>query len=197
MEITQKHASNKIRFVFNDDRLEHAWQDSSKSRSFSVPYTEISRDRQTFSERNTWFRNAGLIWMLIGAVWIIASWVQDHGRAGWFWLLLGAACYATYRLRVTNFIILPSEKGNLLVIDDEDGKKIINEIEMRRAKQFREEYDFFPENDSPEQMRNRFKWLHREGALSDEEFKLRMDRVDALALPLQVEQAVPGGKVLH
>lgn len=197
MEITQKHASNKIRFVFNDDRVDHAWQDSSTSRSFSVPYTEISRERQTLTERNTWFRNAGLLWMLIGSVWIIASWSQNHGTQGWFWLLLGALCYGTYRLQATRFIILPSDKGNLLVIDDEDGKRIISEIEKRRVKQFREEYDFFPHDDSPEQLRNRFKWLHREGALSDDEFKQRMEKVDAPAQPVQAEHAAPGERVLH
>lgn len=197
MEIKQKHASNKTRFVFHDDRLEHAWQDSAKSRSFSVPYTEISRDRQTFTERHTWFKNAGLIWMLIGSVWVIASWSRDYGRSGWFWLLLGALCYGIYRVRVTRFVVLPSEKGNLLVIDDEDGKRIVEEIETRRAKQFREEYDFFPEDDSPEQLRKRFNWLHREGALSDEEFKQRMEKVDALTEPAQVEQAVPGERLLH
>lgn len=197
MEITQKHASNKIRFVFHDDRVDHAWQDSSRSRSFSVPYIEISRDRQTLTERQVWFRNAGLIWILIGSVWVVASWSQHQLGPGWFWLLLGALCYGTYRFRVTRFVILPSDKGNLLVIDDEDGKRIINEIETRRAAQFREEYDFFPENDSPEQLRKRFNWLHREGALSDEEFKQRMDKVDALTQPAHVEQAAPGERLLH
>lgn len=197
MEITQKHASNKIRFVFHDDRLDHAWQDSSRSRSFSVPYTEISRDRQTFTERQVWFRNAGLIWMLIGFVWVIASWSEHRLGAGWFWLLLGVACYAIYHFRVTRFVILPSDKGNLLVIDDEDGKRIVSEIETRRAKQFREEYDFFPRDDSPEQLRKRFNWLHREGALSDEEFKQRMEKVDALARPAQEEEAAPDARLLH
>lgn len=197
MEITQKHASNKTRFVFHDDRLEHAWQDSSRSRSFSVSYTEISRERQTLTERQVWFRNAGLIWMLLGGVWTMASWSRDYGRSGWFWFLLGALCYGIYRFRVTRFVILPSDKGNLLVIDDEDGKRIIHEIETRRAAQFREEYDFFPESDSPEQLRKRFKRLHSEGALSDEEFKQRMDKVDALTQPAHVEQAAPGERLLH
>ncbi|MGH9640976.1 MAG: hypothetical protein ACRD3Q_00980, partial [Terriglobales bacterium] len=83
------------------------------------------------------------------------------------------------------------------LIDDEDGKRIVSEIETRRAAQYRAEYDFFPESDSPEQLRNRFKWLHREGALSDEEFRERMDKVDALAQPTQIEQPAPGERLLH
>jgi hypothetical protein len=38
-----------------------------------------------------------------------------------------------------------------------------------------------PESDTPEQLRGRFKWLHREGALSDEELVARLEMVDATA----------------
>ncbi|HET9835540.1 MAG TPA: hypothetical protein VFP88_04265 [Rhodanobacteraceae bacterium] len=197
MEITQKSGSAKTRYVFNDERLEYAWSDRSGSRSFSVSYTEISRDRQTLTERSTWFRNVGLLWMGLGLIWILLSWSRNHGANGWFWFVLGAGCYAVYHFRVTRYVIIPCEKGNLLVIDDEDGKRLINEIETRRAAQFREEYDFFPESDSPEQLRKRFKWLHSEGALSDEEFKQRMDKVEAQRQPPQADQATPGERLLH
>lgn len=36
------------------------------------------------------------------------------------------------------------------------------------------------EGDSPEQYRARFKWLHGEGALSDDELRQRLAAVDAL-----------------
>ncbi|HJU26302.1 MAG TPA: hypothetical protein VJ722_06485 [Rhodanobacteraceae bacterium] len=197
MEITQKRGSAKTRYVFHDDRLEYAWNHSSSSRTFSVPYIETSRDRQTLTERNTWFRNAGLFWMVIGLLFVASSWSRDHGASGWFWFVLGAGCFAYYHFHVARYVIIPSDKGNLLVIDDEDGKRIVNEIETRRAKQFREEYDFFPQNDSPELLRKRFNWLHREGALSDEELKARMEKVDALAQPAPMEQTAPGERLLH
>lgn len=174
MEIAQKRGSSHTRYKFHDDRVEHSWKDSSGSRSFSVEYTDISRDRQGLTERNVWFRNAGILWLLIGGVQLAATWSGSEGVRGSFWLLLGAACVAVYYFRTTSYIILPSGKGNLLVIDDEDGKRIVEEIERRRVAQFRSEYDFFPDGDSPEQLRNRFNWLHREGALSDEELAERL-----------------------
>jgi hypothetical protein len=179
LEISQKRFSATTRYVFHDDRVDYAWKDSSTSRSFSVPYTEITRDRQTLTERNTWFRNVGLLWLLIGGIQLAASWSAASGQKGGLWLALGAACCAAYRFRVTGYVILPSDKGNLLVIDDESGKQIVAEIETRRADQFRSEYDFFPESDSPQQLRNRFTWLHREGALSDEELQERLGRIEA------------------
>jgi hypothetical protein len=179
LEISQKRFSANTRYAFHEDRVDYAWKDSSTSRSFSVSYTDITRDRQTLTERNTWFRNVGILWLVIGGIELAMSWSAATGQKGGLWLALGAACCAIYRFRVTGYTILPSDKGNLLVIDDEDGKQIVAEIESRRANQFRSEYDFFPEDDSPQQLRNRFTWLHREGALSDEELQGRLARIEA------------------
>ena len=66
MELSQKRGAARTRYVFHHDRVEHSWKDSSGSRAFSVPYTEISRDRQALTERNAWFRNAGYFWVALG-----------------------------------------------------------------------------------------------------------------------------------
>lgn len=178
MEIKQSRNSNRIRYVFGEDELQYSLEDTSGSRSFSVAYTDISRDRQTLVERNQWLGNVGLLWLALGAVLTVVSFFGEKGSIS-FWIWIGAGCYAVYRLRTTRFTIVPSEKGNLLVIDDEEGKRILNEIESRRAAQFKAEYDFMPESDTPEQLRGRFKWLHREGALTDDELKARLAMVDA------------------
>jgi hypothetical protein len=178
MEIRQRRNSNRLRYVFGEDELQYSLEDTSGSRSFSVAYTDISRDRQTLVERNQWLGNVGLLWLALGAVLTIVSFVGGKGTFS-FWLWIGAGCYAVYRLRTTRFTIVPSEKGNLLVIDDEEGRRILNEIESRRAAQFKAEYDFMPESDTPEQLRGRFKWLHREGALSDDELKTRLATIAA------------------
>jgi hypothetical protein len=178
MEIKQSRNSNRIRYVFGEDELQYSLEDTSGSRSFSVAYTDISRDRQTLVERNQWLGNVGLLWLALGAVLTIVSFVGGKGTFS-FWLWIGGGCYAVYRLRTTRFTIVPSEKGNLLVIDDEEGKRILSEIESRRAAQFKAEYDFMPEGDTPEQLRGRFKWLHREGALTDDELRARLAAIDA------------------
>lgn len=191
MEIQQNRHSNRIRYVFGEDEVQYSLQDSSGSRSFSVPYTDISRDRQTLVERNQWLRNVGLLWLALGAVITVTNLIGKAQVVPSMWLFLGAACYAVYHFRSTRFTIVPSDKGNLLVIDDADGQKIIGELETRRAAQFRSEYDFMPEGDTPDQHRNRFKWLHREGALSEEELRQRLAVVDA-SDPARVEAAGSG-----
>ena len=65
------------------------------------------------------------------------SFAGDEGPKVSIWLWVGAACYALYRFRTTRFIIVPTDKGNLCVIDDDDGKRILDEIGSRRAMQYR------------------------------------------------------------
>lgn len=189
VEILQNRHSNRIRYAFGEDEVQYSIQDSSGSRSFSVAYSDISRDRQTFIERNAWLRNAGLLWLALGAV--ITAMAAIRGEfAPSMWIFIGAGCYAVYRFRTTHFTIVPSGKGNLLVIDGDEGQRILKEIESRRADYYRREYDFMPQDETPEQHRNRFKWLHREGALSEEELKQRLAVVDA-SDPVRLEAATP------
>jgi hypothetical protein len=180
MEIRQQKNSNKIRFAFGEEALDYSLEDGSGSRSYSVSYTDISRDRQTLVERNKWLGNVGLLWLILGAGLTAYSYMGEGKPTVSIWLWVGAACYAAYRLRTTRFTIVPSDKGNLFVIDDADGQRILDEIASRRAQQYRSEYDFMPEGDTPEQHRARFKWLHKEGALSDEDLQQRLASVGAL-----------------
>ena len=138
-------------------------------------------------ERNQWLGNVGTLWLLLGAGLTAFSFMGDAGPKVSVWLWVGAACYAAYRYRTTRFTIVPTDKGNLCIIDDADGQRILEQIESHRARQFRSDYDFMPEGDSPEQHRARFKWLHKEGALSGDELKQRMAMVDALD-PARMEQ---------
>jgi hypothetical protein len=178
VEILQSRHSNHIRYMFDTDEIHYFIEDSSGSRSFSVAYSDISRDRQVFVERNAWLRNIGLLWLALGAV--ITGMAAIKGQfAPSLWLFLGAGCYGAYHFRTTRFTLVPSEKGNLLVIDGDDAQRILAELESRRAAYFRRAYDRMPQDETAEQHRNRFRWLHREGALSDDELAQRLAMVDA------------------
>jgi hypothetical protein len=179
MEISQRRFSNRINYVFDEQRLHYSVQDSTGSRSFTLGYGQIHRDRQTLTERSQWLRNVGVLWMALGAVLTLVRLLDQHSFVPSFWLGVGLLCYVAYRCTVTSYLIIPSEKGNLLVIDNADGQRIVEQIESRRAQYLRSEYDFLADHEEPEQRRNRFRWLHREGALSDQELEQRLCEVDA------------------
>ena len=197
MEIKQSRHSNRIRYVFGEDEVQYSLEDGSGSRSFSVQYTEISRDRQTLEERNQWLRNVGQLWLLLGGGITLASFLGEGPAKLSFWVWLGAFCYAVYRLRWTKFTLLPTDKGNLLVIDDTEGPRVIQELESRRAAQFLREYDFIDETETPEQQRKRFKWLRSEGALSEEEFEKRVGMIETAAMPIAAVNAPESSRLLN
>ena len=116
MEIKQKVQSYRADYVFGEDRLQYAWQDHSGSRSFSVGYGEVSRDRQTLVERNAWLRNAGLLWVGIGLILTAVRYYDKHELVPSMWLFIGVGCYVAYRLRAVEFTIIPTDQGNMLVI---------------------------------------------------------------------------------
>lgn len=190
MEISQKRGAHSTRYVFHDACVDYAWKDSTGSRSLSVPYAEISRDRQPPTERQAWFRNAGFLWMLVGAALIAAGGTAGLER-GAFWFVIGAVCYAVFHFNVTRYVILPTDKGNLLVLDSGSGKRIVNEIGQRRAATLRAEHAF-----SPEKLRTRFDWLHREGALSDEERDQRLAMVARMGLGMLGEEGALVARML-
>ena len=91
---------------------------------------------------------------------------------------VGAACYLIYRLRVTEYTVIPTQKGSVLVIKADGSARILTEIDRRRAAQLREWYDFADAGEDPEQARRRYRFLHREGALSEDELAERMSRLE-------------------
>lgn len=178
MEIRQKRLSHRTRYVFGDERLDYEWQDPSGSRSFSVDYAEIGRDRQTLVERNAWLRNAGLFWVALGLFLGVFRYVDQHSLVPSVWLPAGIGCLIAYRLRTLHFTVVPTEKGNLMVIGDDNRVQILDQMDKRRSDALRREYDFFPESEDPEQLRRRFRWLHREGVLDDAELARRLRKID-------------------
>lgn len=92
----------------------------------------------------------------------------------------------------TRFILLPSDKGNLLVIDNPEGQRIVQEVESRRAQQLLRQYDFLDPDESPEQRRRRFTWLHREGALSEDELRQRLVDIEPPKPPGEPFGSEPG-----
>src|SRR5690606_26959582 len=84
-----------------------------------------------------------------------------------------------YSWRSTVYFIVPTERGNLLVIDDDQGQQILQQISERRTAYLRSAFDFMSAEEHPDQSRRRYRWLHSEGALSDDELAQRLAMVDA------------------
>jgi hypothetical protein len=72
-----------------------------------------------------------------------------------------------------------------MVIGDDNRVQILDQMDKRRSDALRREYDFFPESEDPEQLRRRFRWLHREGVLDDAELARRLRKIDEHDIAVQ------------
>lgn len=179
-EFTQKRFSTRTRFQLREDELRYELHTDNQSRTFTLGYTELSRDRETLTERNSWWRNVGAIWVLLGAFMGVADWMESGALRVPIWVWLGAICLAVYQFRVTRFVIIPAERCNLLILDDAQRAAIVAALEERRALQLRRRLDYISPNEHPEQQRQRMLWLQRQGVLDEHEVSARMLQIDAL-----------------
>ena len=179
--LTQKRAGAKTFFEFGEESLRYGLDDGSSSRTWTVEYAELSAEREHFVERSTWWRNVGAIWMALGAVLTVMDWSKTQVLGVSIWLPLGAACLVVYALRIRRYVIVPTPRANVLVIDDASAADILAELDRRRAAQLRDRFDYLSPDEIPEQQRHRVLWLQRQGSLDDHEVSARLLQIDLMA----------------
>jgi hypothetical protein len=177
----QKRAGAKTFFEFGEDSLRYGHDDGASASTWTIEYAELSAEREQFVERNTWWRNVGGIWVAVGAVLTLLGGTTLQVGGVSIWLPLGAACLAYYALRIRRYVVVPSPRANVLVIDDASAPAILAELDRRRAAQLRERFDYLSPEESPEQQRHRVLWLQRQGSLDDHEVSARLLQIDLMA----------------
>ena len=94
LRLEQKRAGAKTFFDFGEESLRYGLDDGNSSRTWTIEYAELAVDRERFVERNTWWRNVGAIWVVLGAVLTSMDWAKTQVFGLSIWLPLGAACLA-------------------------------------------------------------------------------------------------------
>lgn len=181
LRLEQKRAGAKTFFDFGEESLRYGLDDGSASRTWTIEYAELSVERERFVERNTWWRNVGAIWVVLGAVLTSMDWAKTQVLGLSIWLPLGAGCLVWYAMRIRRFIVVASPCANVLVIDDASAAAILAEIDRCRAAQLRDRFDYLSPDESPEQQRHRVLWLQRQGSLDDHEVSARLLQIDLMA----------------
>lgn len=170
-EVVQKKFFNTIKFEFGSESFKYYRKDNQTEEQFRVAYTSVPNDRSTFTDKNIWLRNVGFIWCLLGLI-ILGFGAVDGSLsiADGLWLLLGAICLIVFKYAQVKYTIFRTAKGNVLVLQNDDHEKVVDEIFKYRREQFLMIYgDINSENDINEEI-GKFKWLRDEGVITDNEF---------------------------
>lgn len=171
MTITQKKASNKITFQFEEDCFQYTLEDKSAKISFSVDYDTFPVKHHTQEERQAYFRNVGVVWLVIAA-FDMASRMLGSAPSFKFSILLfpGIAFLIYYRLSITPFLVFDSPCGRVFVIANKQAESILKEIHTRRIAQIRSRYARLIDASQPERESARFEALLRENIITQDEF---------------------------
>ncbi len=187
VELTQKRGGKQTRFKFGEDELAYTVIDKTGSSSFQIKYTQLTKTRDFFIERNTWLQNVGLLWIAIGVVFTALNVIAEKPPLS-IWLPIGVGCWLWAHFRTTRYTKIPAENGTLYVIEDAQKERILHELETRRLNQLRRWYDFLSPDEDPARQRSRYQWLHKEGVLTDADLKQRLTTLD---LQFAVEPEAP------
>jgi len=172
--LEQRRFANVARFEFDRDGLKYQIRDKSSSHTFQASYAQVGNERDFLVERNTWLQNVGYLWLILGAILTVIAYYGSDAVRPSIWLFIGAGCVIAARWRTVRYTKIPTEKGNLLIIQDEQHDGILAQIEARRVDQLRRWYDFFDAEEDAARQQQRFEWLRGEGALSDVELAERL-----------------------
>lgn len=171
MEFIQKKLSNQTTFEFGEDKLKYSLKDGSGKRTFSTDYGDIyDEDFDELEEKNEWFRNVGILWVLLGAYQIGSRFMGSGNLSGSMWLTLGIICLITYRLRITKFTVIDAEKGRIFIIKDAQHSQLLDEISIRRKKQWKVRYGPINYDNDPQSELKKFQWLLDKRVISEDEF---------------------------
>lgn len=180
LTVEQKRFTNRTRFEFGEDEFRYSLHTENSSHSRSMEYAELSTERETLIERNSWWRNLGLVWMGLGAVFSVMSYVEQEVLRVSIWLWVGMVCYGVYWLRTVRYVVIPAERQNVFVIQDGKSERILEELEKRRVQQLRKRYDYVSLNEHPDQQRHRIEWLRKNKVLDEHEASSRLLEIDTM-----------------
>lgn len=178
MIIKQKKSSNRTKFEFGDDEFKYSFADRRVSLDISIKYAQFPKSANKREERNEWLRNAGVFWILFGSAFFLTAVVNGESYVGkLFWIVLGGVCLAYYNYSATRYSVFPTEAGTVFIIRDQKHDDIVKEIMSRKKKLLLSWYGGIDYENEPEYEIQKFNWLRDQGALTDEEAKLKIDQV--------------------
>ncbi|WP_306476575.1 hypothetical protein [Methyloversatilis sp.] len=171
MKILQKKLSTTHTFEFQEKYFNFAYKDRSGSGDVDVAYANLPQKSSIKIDDNTWWRNAGYIWCVIGVLNMgmgIAAGDSVAGRG--FWLMVGLICLAVYWATRVKYTVLAFNGGNVFII--QDGKthdQVLDELMKRRKAQLLSLYGEVDLESDLEREKSKFEFLKDQGVMTQEE----------------------------
>lgn len=182
MEFEQKRFAHRTRFEFGDRGVSYHVKDHRSATDFRLAYAEIPFNKIFFVEQNSWLRNVGILWLVVGAAELIAYFIDGTGgRVPFLWFLLGAGCLAAFQILKTRFTIFETPHGRLFILEDNQHDEIVAALESRRDAFFKSAYGEIDFENDPDSEYQKFEWLRENDVISEEEFRAKISQLRSAA----------------
>ncbi|BCS95669.1 hypothetical protein DSLASN_13010 [Desulfoluna limicola] len=197
MEINQKRFFNWSRFTFDDERLTCTMGHEDGSCSFGVNYADIPMEQTSVEQRIPWFRNAGLVLLIIWLCRTLVGLVEPASAPGLslYWPLAATCCFLIYRVAVTRFTVLKTDAGELYLICDTRHDEVLDELMTRRKSQLLSWYGEIDYANDPGEEIRKFHWLKMQGVIGDDEFETIRTRIEVFHGPMQDTDFMEGPSI--
>lgn len=172
MKFHQRRFFNQTSFDFGEDKLKYMVKRNSAKKVTSFRYADINmKDLFELEERNDWYRNAGVFWIILGSLQMFYRFQSEQTFKLSFWVLVGFIFVGIYSVIKTSYTIFEaSNDSNILVIQNKAHDTIIKELRERRKKQLLAMYGEINFYNNEEDEIRKFEWLLEHEAISEKEF---------------------------
>ena len=195
LAFSQKRLSNRLRFTFREEDLEHRLEDASHAHEFRVPYDALPFTHTEFTEKFEALRGLTFVWLFLALLNALRALGDlSFGVAALVLLALAGASWLGYRRLSATFFVMDTEQGRIMVLHDGQEERIMGEMAQRRRDALLAEYGAVDHDGDPERERAKFAWLRDRGVLTEDEYQEKLAEIGGEAPKLAPR---PGNGTVH
>jgi len=199
VEFQQKRMATQTWFTFGEKELVYRVRDNSGDRTLEIEYGAISSQPRIVFQRNSWLRNVGLIWCVLGLITLgLDVMGGDLTLGSAFWLFIGLGCLGVYRATWAEYTVFDTNDGAIFVLKDKSHDEITGKIDNERTSHLLAWYRGIEFGRDGEREIQALEWLVKQKAISKAEAEKRMTEIRAEETELlSAPEGDHGARKLH
>lgn len=174
----QKKKGRKLEFKFEENQLIYSYKSDNTDSTTPIHYKNMDvNNKWFFVEKNDWYRNVGLLWVLLGIAFEIPKFIAGNFELP-FWFLLGVLFLIIFHYKKLKFTVIDTGNNRVLILRGKHHDEILNKILDYRKKSLNNEFGAINYDNEMSAEINKFRTLMLEGAIDEVEFKDISEKIE-------------------
>jgi hypothetical protein len=170
MKFNQKKWGNKSGFDLRETDFTYVFEDDSTETSLKHKYIDLPSEDECFNHADK-----NILFLFLSISFFVGGFIQYlfyqfwKGEVRLSLVTIGLVLVIMSRTTRTRYSVLPTDKGNVLVIKNKQHDEIITELYERRKQSFLKLYGGIDENNDCDYEIKKFDWLFEQGVIDENE----------------------------